>query len=144
MPGVGRVPKDPETVVRRNVVDTSHLEVEHRVPDRLKTLKGRGNYKAATLEWWDFWANSEQSQFFAETDWLRLRMLVELVEQYYRKPGHFIMAEIRQNESLLGATIADRMRLRVAALKDKQKKEKEDETPTIEADLQLYAELNDD
>lgn len=143
MAGPGRMPKDPETRVRRNEVDTAHLEQDYDVPDKLKKLKNRGAYKAATLEWWDHWANSEQADYFAETDWLRLRMLVELVEQFYRKPGHFVMAEIRQNESLLGATIADRMRLKVAALKDKQQKQVES-TPTIQADLELYAELNDD
>ncbi|MEU5878190.1 hypothetical protein [Spirillospora sp. NPDC047279] len=141
MAGFGQVPK--ENAVRRNIVDTSHLEQDYDVPDKLKKLQKRASYSAATQLWWDTWANSEQAQYFAETDWLRLQMLAPLVESYYRKPGHFIMAEIRQSESLLGATIADRMRLKVAALKDKNQKPVE-APPTIEADLQLYAELNNE
>ncbi|WP_445009388.1 phage terminase small subunit [Sphaerisporangium rufum] len=36
-----------------------------------------------------------------------------LVEAYCRRPGHNALAEIRQNESLLGATVTDRMRPRM-------------------------------
>ncbi|WP_157430018.1 hypothetical protein [Actinomadura oligospora] len=139
----GRGPAPKSNAVRRNVVDTAHLEQDYEVPGRLKKLAKRASYSAATQMWWDTWANSEQSEYFAETDWLRLQMLAPLVESYYRKPGHFVMSEIRQSESLLGATIADRMRLKVAALKDKQTKQVE-APPTIEADLALFAELSEE
>jgi len=136
--GVGPPPKP--NAVRRNKVDTSHLEVEHYVPDRLKKLAKRSTYSAATLMWWDTWAHSEQARFFSPTDWLRLQMLAPLVEAYFRRPGHNALAEIRQNESLLGATIVDRMRLRMRI-------GEEVEHETIEAEIireeddELYREL---
>ncbi len=36
-----------------------------------------------------------------------------LMEKFVNTQSHFVMAELRQNESLLGATIADRTRLKV-------------------------------
>jgi hypothetical protein len=123
------------------VVDTSHLEVENAVPKKLTQLRNRSSYSAATQMWWDTWANSEQAEYFSSTDWARLQMLAPLVEQYYKKPGHFVMAEIRQSESLLGATLTDRMRLKMVALKDKNTKPVE-APPTVEIDMDLYRELN--
>ncbi|MGW4412723.1 phage terminase small subunit [Nonomuraea sp. NPDC004702] len=48
---------------------------------------------------------------FKGTDWQPLQMSAPLIEAYYRRPGHNALAEIRQNESLMGATVTDRMRL---------------------------------
>jgi len=137
------MPKDPETRVRRNEIDTSHLEQDHFVPEKLKKLQKRASYSAATQLWWDTWANSDQAPYFSSTDWMRLQMLAPLVEQYFKKPGHFTLAEIRQSESLIGATIGDRMRLKVNALKDKDKPAVE-VTPPAEVDMQLYAELSEE
>jgi hypothetical protein len=69
-------------------------------------------------------------------------MLAPLVEQYFKRPGHFVLAEIRQSESLLGATITDRMRLKMAALKDDKNRKQVDGPPTAEIDMDLYRELN--
>jgi hypothetical protein len=128
--------------MRRNVVDTSHLEVEYEVDPRLKKLIKRDKYSSMTQLYWDTWANSEQAQWFSPTDWMRLQQMAILMEKYVKTQSHFVMAELRQNESLLGATIADRMRLKVHALKSNQQQQL-DAPPTIEADLELYAELND-
>ncbi|MFC9974316.1 hypothetical protein ACFVH6_25770 [Spirillospora sp. NPDC127200] len=122
-------------------MDVSHLEEPEYVQPQLKKLQKRSTYSAATLLWWDTWANSEQAEFFSPTDWLRLQMMAPLVESYFRRPGHNALAEIRQNESLLGATITDRMRLRMAALKDNDKPV-EPPPPTVEIDMELYRELN--
>ncbi len=46
MAGRGQVPK--QNAVRRNVVDTSHLETEYEVPDKLKKLIKRSSYSAMT------------------------------------------------------------------------------------------------
>ncbi len=40
-------------------------------------------------------------------------MLAPLVEQYFAEPKTGLLAEIRLNEERLGATVADRMRLRM-------------------------------
>lgn len=140
MAGFGPPPNP--NAVRRNVVDTSHLEEDNEVPEKLKKLQKRSSYSAMTQLWWDTWANSDQAPYFASTDWMRLQMLAPLVEQFYRKPGHFVMAEIRQSESLLGATLTDRMRLKMAALKDAKSKREVEAPPTVEIDMELYQELN--
>jgi hypothetical protein len=71
-----------------------------------------GDWGAETCGWWDVWANSEQAGHFTATSWQRLRMLLPLVDAYWREPSRHLLAEIRQNESKLGATPEDLMRLR--------------------------------
>lgn len=140
----GNGPPPKVNSVRRNPVDTSHLQAEHEVNPKLKKLFKKDSYCTFTIMWWETWANSEQAEYFSATDWMRLQQTALLVEKYYQGQSHFVMAEIRQNESLLGGTITDRMRLKVHAL-NQHKNNKEIENPsTVEADLELYAELNDD
>jgi hypothetical protein len=50
---------------------------------------------------------------FTATDWQRLHMLAPLVEQYFAEPKQALLAEIRLNEQLLGATVVDRQRARM-------------------------------
>lgn len=89
--------------------------------------------------------DSEQAQWFTPTDYLALRVMAMLHEKFIKTGSHFVAAELRQRESLLGATIGDRMRLRVSAANEQKKREKEIESPsTVEADMELYAELNDE
>jgi hypothetical protein len=72
-----------------------------------------GNHFAETVKWYETWRHSPQAELFIETDWLRLHLLAQLVDALYdddtamAKRGS-IMAEIRNNEKLLGATVADR------------------------------------
>ena len=83
---------------------------------------------AATCVWWATWADSAQSAHFTATDWQRLLALIPLVDSYQRMtaPEHAedtrkmraaleILKEIRQNESLLGATHLDRLRGRMTS-----------------------------
>ncbi|MGN9782754.1 hypothetical protein ACTMTF_15080 [Nonomuraea sp. ZG12] len=140
MAGVGPPPK--ENAVRRNAVDLSHLEGDDDVPDKLKKLFKRDGYSVATHRWWDTWVDSDQSESFKATDWQRLQMLAPLVEAYYKRPGHNALAEIRQNESLLGATVTDRMRLRMNKKdNDQQGSEKPSSLPENVADMDLYRQL---
>lgn len=67
--------------------------------------------------WWDTWRRSPQAKAFLATDWMRLRMVADLVEAYLKKPTALAMAEIRQNESLLGATHTDRLKSRIKVVK---------------------------
>jgi hypothetical protein len=74
-------------------------------------------YLKVTREWYETWARSPMATRFTTTDWTRLRQLAPLVDQYERKPSKELAGELRLQESLLGATVADRarLRLRVAA-----------------------------
>lgn len=129
----GRRPS--ENPRRRNEVPTEHLAPEGEVDVRLTKLRSRDSYSSFTQLWWDVWAASPQSEHFQETDWLRLQMMAPLVEAYFKRPGHYILAELRQNESLLGATVLDRMRLRMGK-KDESKNP--DELPEDVADFMKY------
>lgn len=118
MGGMGQPPSP--NARRRNETPTGHLEgPEDEIPAKLKKLRNASTYSAYTQEWWGVWVNSPQSDLFFATDWMVLQRLAMLVESFVKKPGHYVAAEIRQNESLLGATVLDRMRLRMKPKEDR-------------------------
>ncbi len=82
-----------------------------------------GSWTDAARSWYDTWRRSPQAAVFTATDWLRLRMLAPLIESYLEVPHHMKLAEIRQNESLLGATHTDRLKARIAVQKTDQEAE---------------------
>lgn len=113
MPGNGPLPKDPSQRRRRNAdaVTTTILPAngpEGSTPD----LPGGHDYDSRTLAWYETWRSSPQAATFLPTDWQRLHMLAELVQQYWEEPKKELLAEIRLNEAALGGTAADRIRLR--------------------------------
>lgn len=71
------------------------------------------DWSPAARAYWDTWRRSPMAKCFLQTDWMRLRMVLPLVEDYLKKPTAMKLAEIRANESLLGATHADRLRARI-------------------------------
>jgi hypothetical protein len=105
----------PSEHKRRRNADT-YADVKATVVDDGE-LVGPGlegpDWSAHARSYWDTWRRSPQAKTFLATDWMRLRMLVPLVESYLSDPTPQKMAEIRQNESLLGATHADRLRARI-------------------------------
>lgn len=76
-----------------------------------------GPYTPETLAWWEIWRRSPQAKAFLETDWVRLKDIARLREIWLNKPSALLYAEIRQNESLLGATVTDRLRSRMKVTK---------------------------
>ncbi|SFD14199.1 hypothetical protein [Streptomyces aidingensis] len=70
-------------------------------------------YGPQTIAWYDTWRRSPQSAAFLPTDWQRLLMLAPLVDAYFLEPSTKLLAEIRLNEGLLGATHTDRLRARI-------------------------------
>ena len=78
---------------------------------------------ALVSNWWDTWRRSPLAEAFLETDWSRLTMLAPLVAVYYRRPHHMVLAEIRQSESLLGATHVDRLKARIKVEREPEVKE---------------------
>ena len=75
--------------------------------------KRRVKYLAATRDWYETWARSPMATRFLGTDWTRLRLLAPLVDQAQREASPRLLGEIRLQESLLGATVMDRQRLRM-------------------------------
>jgi hypothetical protein len=49
---------------------------------------------------------------FTEVDWMRLQDIAPLKDRYYRKQTPALAGELRLQESLFGATVMDRQRLR--------------------------------
>lgn len=97
---------------RRNASDISPQQSVTDDGERSGEPLG-GVWSRPVMDWWDAWRRAPQAKLFLDTDWQRLRMLAPLVEQYWILPDKNIMAEIRQNESLLGATHVDRLRGRI-------------------------------
>ncbi|MFE6379218.1 phage terminase small subunit [Streptomyces roseolus] len=70
-------------------------------------------YGPRTLNWYETWRRAPQAGAFVPTDWQRLHMLAPLVDLFFLEPSVKLLSEIRLNESLLGATHADRLRARI-------------------------------
>lgn len=68
----------------------------------------------ATQDWYREWARSPMAVRFTAVDWGRLRRIVApLADRYHRRPTTSIATELRLQETLLGATVMDRQRMRV-------------------------------
>jgi hypothetical protein len=80
-------------------------------------------HSAKTKVWYDTWRRSPQAAAFEESDWQRLQMLAHLVEAFFSKVTNAqvqkqLLGEIRLNESSLGATVADRLRMNLEIKRD--------------------------
>lgn len=91
----------------------------------------RVKYLAATREWYTTWARSPMATKFVGTDWSRLRILAPLVDQAFRAPTPRLLAELRLQESLLGATVMDRQRLRMKIGTDAEQLPEPTPLPTV-------------
>lgn len=113
MPGNGPLPKDPSQRRRRNADAVTTTILPANGPDGpTPELPGGHDYDSRTLAWYETWRSSPQAATFLPTDWQRLHMLAELVQEYWGEPRKDLLAEIRLNEASLGGTAADRIRLR--------------------------------
>jgi len=86
-----------------------------RGPDLIEA-SGQAEWHDATLRWWNAWRLSAQAQTFLPTDWERLLLIAPLRDVIARnpqRPSTSAIAELRLNEERLGATHADRIRLRM-------------------------------
>jgi len=112
MAGTGRPPAENKR--RRNADLYEGLEVTvTAASSNAPKLPGASGYSRQTQAWYATWATAPQSQAFVVTDWQRLHMLAPLVDRYFLAPDKGLMAEIRLNEALLGATHVDRLRARI-------------------------------
>lgn len=111
--GAGPLPKDPSQRRRRNADSVSTTVLPATGPTGpTPGLPGGHDYDSRTLAWYETWRSSPQAAAFLPTDWTRLHMLAELVERYWQEPSKELLSEIRLNETGLGGTAADRIRMR--------------------------------
>jgi hypothetical protein len=111
MAGNGPAPK--ETRRRRNADVYGGSQTVVTDDGELRGPALTGTWPEHVRSWYDTWRRSPQAAAFVATDWMRLRMLAPLVADYLERPHHMKLAEIRQNESLLGATHTDRLKARI-------------------------------
>ena len=123
MAGRGPAPKDPEKRRRRNTETRTSIDRGARLPrsqtPALGNRPGGGAWQPETKAWWDEWRDSPQATRFVGTDWQLLRRLAPLVDAYWVdvKAGAMsaakeLLAEIRLQESKVGAAADDRARLK--------------------------------
>ncbi|GAA3223201.1 hypothetical protein [Actinocorallia longicatena] len=116
MAGAGPPPAEAGGKRRRNadVFEDQAVEVpRNSAVAKPPPLPYARKYLQATRAWYATWAAAPQAAAWVDTDWQRLHMLAPLVDAYWRHPTKELMAEIRINESLLGATHVDRLRGRI-------------------------------
>ena len=118
----GPPPKDPSQRRRRNA-DPIPRKTLSEPPAEYPPLPNATGYLPQTRKWYRTWATSPQAARFQATDWQRLAMLAPLVDQFHTDPKASLFEVIARAESGLGATEADRLRLRwdVQEPKAKQK-----------------------
>lgn len=113
MAGPGRTPKHPSERHGHRGKAEQKMTVVSGAPASPPPVPEFLRYACdETVEWYRTWQASPQAQQFVGTDWQRLAMLAPLVDRYFLDPTTSLLAEIRLSESLLGATVADRLRLR--------------------------------
>lgn len=115
MAGRGLPPKDSPARRNRHPEEQLSGAGSSVVP----ALPDADRFLPEVREWWETWRESPQAESFLATDVQRLKTLVLLVQRIYEMEGADLKAyaELRQQESLLGATVLDRQRLRMQVKK---------------------------
>ena len=127
----GPAPKPKSEKVRRNVdpeieidsagaADPGELPESYRVVwfSKAERFTDEVTFLDETREWWALWRSSPQASAFLPSDWAVMRRLAVLVDRFHREGSTELAAEIRRQESSFGATVADRLRLRMTLKSD--------------------------
>ena len=111
MAGNGPAPK-PDGQRRRRNAPAAGAEKAVTRDDALRGPEPREGWSDEVVEWFTVWRRSAQAALFEETDWMRLVMMAPLVDKAF-KGSIAAMVEVRLTESLLGATVTDRLKARI-------------------------------
>ena len=112
MAGRGPAPKDPSKRARRNADPnpTTILRFEqaeaHELPDGY-------DFPPQTHRWFAYWVNSPQAEHFQHTDWEFL-VSTALIHAEVWSGNAGLASELRLREAKIGATVEDRLRLRMS------------------------------
>jgi len=113
MPGSGPLPKEQHRRERNTRRREAEFQTVHP-DDKLRGPELEGPHHPDTLAWYAEWRAVPHAQLFTATDWRRLRTLAPLMDKIAAGTASVAeRAELRLNESLLGATYGDRLKLRV-------------------------------
>lgn len=75
-------------------------------------LPSNVEWHAETVEWWAALARSPEASEFSALDWLQLRLVARLMDQFVREPSRQLLAELRLQFAKFGLSPEDRARLR--------------------------------
>lgn len=112
MAGRGPAPKDPSRRVRhpgKNAPDWTVLQFETAAPP---DLPEDYEWQSQTRKWWEMWKLAPQAALFGQSDWYFL-LDTALIHTEVWGGNTSLAAELRLRVSKLGATVEDRLRLRV-------------------------------
>lgn len=115
MPGLGQgAPPKPAGQRRRRNADPfpqRRVEVDGEV--RGPELPDEVEWHPRTVAWWGTWRRSPQAQQFTDTDWDFLLDTALMHHTMWSKEKWEFAAELRLRAAKLGATVEDRLRLRL-------------------------------
>lgn len=117
MAGRGPAPKDPTKRRRRNTTPpTNKVSADGRTrgPQLPKDVLPEGEtWHSRTKAWWLTWRTSPQAKTFTGTDWEFLIDTALMHHQMWEKGRWDFAAELRLRVAKFGATVEDRMRLKM-------------------------------
>lgn len=119
MAGMGPPPSENKRRRNKDEFEDQAVTVSADAEVRGPELPHAALYGPQTIAWYETWRRAPQAAAFVGTDWQRLHMLAPLVDAYYLEPSSKLLAEIRLNEGLLGATHVDRLRGRIKIAQSK-------------------------
>lgn len=110
----GPQPKDPSVRARRNTSPSARvfeIVTPHVMGGRDLPAVNDKPWHVLTLAWWaDLWASPMSAEYLKVDEHGLIRLAV-LIDAFYRKPSHYLAAEIRQQEQRYGLSPMDRRRL---------------------------------
>lgn len=115
MPGIGQgaPPKPAGQRRRRNADPFPQRKVEADGEIRGPELPEDVDWHPRTVAWWEIWRRCAQAQQFTETDWSFLLDTALMHHTMWSKEKWEFAAELRLRAAKLGATVEDRLRLRL-------------------------------
>lgn len=112
MAGRGPAPKDSSRRARRNA-DSQPTTILRFEEAEQPSLPDSVPWPDATVEWWQMWADSPQSELFGSTDWAFLLDTAFLHANLWGNGDVTVLPELRIRVAKFGATPEDRARLRI-------------------------------
>jgi hypothetical protein len=151
----GPPPKAPELRQRRNKTATRAVLPAEESPLLPESAEGepaervipplppRGRKKwhpMAVVAWADWWSSPMATEFL-RADLHGLYVLIDLVDQYWRKPSSKLAGEIRQQRTCFGLTPIDRRRLqweveKAEEAQDKGRRRQKPEQPSQSEEME--------
>lgn len=139
-----------ENPARRNKHD--NISVDRREDGSLvgPELSWTIDWHPKTRAWWDAWRASPQAVLFEQTDWEELESTALIHHSIWNNPKTSVaqisagLAEMRQRVAKFGATMEDRLKLRMKFADVNLKEDKANELPVKTTNYQAMLEESND